>query len=462
MKAKLWGARFKKSMDPDFEKFSSSLEWDIRLLPYDLAIDAAHVKALGRAGILNQNEIARLLRAIGDVRKRYEKGTLKIGTHFEDVHSAIQEELKRLVGPLAGKIHTGRSRNDLVSQSARLYCRDQSKEIYAKLVALQKVLVSKAEQYQELLLPGMTHLQNAQVLSQAHIFLAYVEMLERAKARLKAAMAFFDVCVLGSGALAGVTFDLDQKKIARDLGLSSVTRNSYDVSGDRDFVVNFLSSMVMIGLEISRIAEDLLIGQTRGFRLVDLDESFCTGSSMMPQKKNADVLELSRGAMGVFMANFMGFLTVVKGLPTSYNRDLQWDKKFLFDSAEVAQKLLLVFTKAVQTMRLNQKSAADALRDETLYATDLADYLVKKGIPFNEAHEITGRIVSFSEKNEVPLSKIGLDLLKGFSPRIDGDVYALFDAAHSVRLKKTQGSTHPARIRQEIGRWKKELKSKGR
>ena len=455
--AKLWGGRFKKKLDPDFEKFSASLKSDIRLLPYDLKIDAAHVKALKKCGVLSAAEAKKLLSAIARIEARHRAGKLKVDGRAEDVHSAIQALLQSQVGELADKLHTARSRNDLVSQSTRLYCKTEMEKIYGLLTQLQKELVKKAEEHRDVFVPGMTHMQNAQVLSQAHIFMAYVEMLKRTKARFEGGRQFFDICVLGSGALAGVTFDLDQKMIARELGLSSITNNSYDVSGDRDFVFNALSCCFFTGLEISRIAEDLMIGQTQGVRLVDIDQSFCTGSSMMPQKKNADFVELARGAAAVFGANFTGMGLVLKGLPTSYNRDLQWDKKFLFDSIEHLQQFLGLFVRMTRGLKINRERAAQLLKDETLYATDLADYLVKKGETFKKAHYQVGGLVSFAEENGVQLSKIGLDIYRRFAPKTQGDVYQLFDAGHSVRLKKTQGSTHPDQIKKQIRRWKKEL-----
>ncbi len=457
MSQKLWGGRFKKAIDPDFERFSASLKWDRRLLPYDLQIDAAHTKALAKCGVLKTAEAKKLLAAIASLQKSYTSGALKLNEQAEDVHSAIQEKLKSLCGDLADKIHTGRSRNDLVNQSTRLYCREHAARVALLITDLQKAILAKAEEYKDVLVPGMTHLQNAQVLSQGHIFLAYVEMLDRAKKRLAAAQPFFDICVLGSGALAGTTFNLDQKLIARELGLSQITRNSYDVSGDRDFVVNMLSSGVFVGLEISRIAEDLMIAQTRGFATVDIDEAFCTGSSMMPQKKNADFVELSRGVAGSFIGNFMGFVSVLKGLPTSYNRDLQWDKKFLFDTVELCEDSLKIYIKFFKGLRMNRERAKEALKDESLYATDLADYLVMRGVAFKKAHEIVGQIVSFSEEKRVRISAIGLDLLQQFSDRIEGDVYDLFSPAHSVNLKKTMGSTNLREIDRQIRYWKKDL-----
>lgn len=459
MSNKLWGGRFKKRTDPQFERFSSSFKWDYRLLPYDLKIDAAHVRALRGCGVLTARESARLLSAIAALGSQERRGTLKLNEAAEDVHSAVHEALRHRVGPLADKLHAARSRNDLVSQSTRLYCKAHALGIISLIRQLQGALVAKAYDWLEVLVPGMTHLQNAQALSLGHIVMAYVEMLERSTRRFELAVEMADICVLGSGALAGVNYPLDQRKIARELGLSRVTDNSYDVAGDRDFALHLASCVAFLGIHLSRMAEDLLIGQTKEFSMMDINEAFCTGSSMMPQKKNADFVELVRGAGGVFVSNLVGFLTVLKGLPTSYNRDLQWDKKFLFDSVENCEEILAILAPLFRALKVNSRRANELLKDESLYATDLADYLVTRGVPFASAHEQVGRIVSFAEKKGLPISKIGFDLLKQFAPAVDGGVYALFDAGHSVKMKKTQGSTHPREVRKQIRAWKKKLVS---
>ncbi len=456
--AKLWGGRFKKKIDADFEKFSASLETDRRLLTYDLRINAAHVKALKKCGVLTAAESKRFLTAIRSLEAQAGSGKLILDPSQEDVHSAIQTLLKAKLGDLADKLHTGRSRNDLVSQSSRLYCLDHWKQLSDKIVALQAAIVAKAEEYQDLLVPGMTHLQNAQVVSQAHILLSYAEMLERSRAKYLGCLQLHSVCVLGSGALAGTTFELDQKLYAKELGLSRVTDNSYDVSGDREFVLDFLHCALSTALALSRIAEDLMIGQLKGVGLVDVDESFCTGSSMMPQKKNADFLEMLRGLAASFGANSAGAALLLKGLPSSYNRDLQWDKPFLFDASEKLGAALPILTRLFETLAYDRERAAALLTDDNLYATDFADYLVKRGVPFKTAHSQVGAIVGFAEDNGVPLSRIGLDIYRRFAPETDGTVYALFDAKNSVNLKKTQGSTNPAEIRKQIARWKKELR----
>lgn len=458
MTKKLWGGRFKKVTDPDFERFSSSFRWDKRLLSYDLKIDAVHINALRKCGVLSAGEAKKLTAAVHWLEKRLAQGTIRLNEKSEDIHSAVQEKLEALTGPLAYKLHTARSRNDLVSQSSRLYCKEHAQKIISLIGGLQREIAKKAEATQSLWLPGMTHLQNAQVLSLAHILLAYTEMLGRSKQRFGLAVDLADVCVLGSGALGGSAYPLDQKMMARELGLSRVTDNSYDVSGDRDFLLHLLSTIAFLSIHLSRISEDLMIAQTKGFAVVDIDEAFCTGSSMMPQKKNADFVELMRGASGVFISNLTGFLVTLKALPTSYNRDLQWDKSYIFDSVETCETILEIFTKLFRTIQWDKNKIAEFLKDDALYATDLADYLVLKGTPFKIAHEEAGKIVSFAEERRVPISKIGLDILKRFATKVEGDVYEIFSPEHSVRMKKTKGSTHPSEVKKQIRKWKKRLK----
>lgn len=447
--SKLWGGRFKKKMNPRFETFSSSYRWDVRLSSYELEVDRAHVRALRGCGILSAKEEKRLLAALNS--------RLTLDPSAEDIHTAVQKAVKRKVGALADKMHTGRSRNELVSQSMRLYCKDHALKLHALVRGLQQEWLRQAEKNQKVFVPAMTHMQKAQVVSLSHICLAYVEMLERSRMRLEQAAIFCDVCVMGSGALAGSTFALDQKKMMRQLKLGRIVRNSYDIAGDRDFLLNMLSCCAFLGTQLSRISEDLMIDQTRQGSWWVIPSEFCTGSSMMPHKKNPDLIELTRGAAGVFIGNLHGFLVTLKGLPTSYNRDLQWDKKFLFNSVETMEELLTTFTDMAS--RLKTASAEQIAKnfDDTLYATDLADYLVKKGVPFASAHEQAGRIVAYFE-GRLPLRDIPLDVLLRFAPAVDKDVENIFDPKHSVYLKKTTGSTNPVEVRRQIARWKKELR----
>lgn len=456
-KGKLWGGRFRKGPDPVFDRFSASLRWDVRLLPYDLAIDRAQVRALKACGVLSPREAARLLSAIASLQKVHAKGEFKIDPSAEDVHTLVQNELSRLCGSLADKIHTGRSRNDLVSQSSRLYCKEQAGALYGACGGLMTSILSAAERHRDVLVPGMTHLQNAQVLHLSHMLLSYLEMLDRSREQFVTAVEYADVCVLGSGALAGTTFALDQRLIARELGLARVTANSYDVSGDRDHVLQLVYACAMLGTHLSRIAEDLMIAQTRPYGLYDIDASLCTGSSMMPQKKNADSAELIRGAAGVLQAQLTGMLTVLKGLPTSYNRDLQWDKSFLFTAVETARDIVEILTRLFATLEVRKDRAQALLDDESLYATDLADLLVKKGVPFKEAHGKVGRLVLEAESLGVRLSALPEPVVRSIAPELDAEAFRMFSPKLSVELKRTAGSTHPARVASEIRRWKKQL-----
>ena len=458
---KLWGGRFRKKTDPRFEAFSSSFRWDVRLLPYDLAIDRAHVEALTRCGVLKAPEAARLGRAIGALERKNRSGTLRLDPSSEDVHSAVQTALSRLAGPVAAKIHTARSRNDLVAQSSRLYCKDHAGRLEALLRRLQSAFVRRADQNLGKFTAGRTHLEYAQPILLSHQLLAYVEMLERSKAKLAHARALSDVCVLGSGALAGVTFALDQPRMARRLGLSAVVQNSYDAVGDRDFLLDLLEAIGSLGLTLSRIAEDLMVDKLSSRPVFEIDERFCTGSSMMPQKKNADFVELVRGFAGLVQANAEGLRLTLKGLPSSYNRDLQWDKRYLFESVESAEEVLEIFVSFVDALRCPEGRQTEILGDLTkhdwIFATDLADYLVSKGISFAQAHGQAGRIVRLAEAKGRPIAKLGLNLLRGLAPAIGPDVYRLFDPERSVQAKKTVGSTHPARVKQQIRKWKNRL-----
>lgn len=457
-KGKLWGGRFRKGPDPAFERFSASLGWDIRLLPYDLAIDRAQVEALKVCGVLNSREAARLRAAIETLRKRHAKGAFGIESSAEDVHTLVQNELSRLCGALADKIHTGRSRNDLVSQSSRLYCKERAGALHAACGRLMAGILAAAERYKDVLVPGMTHLQNAQVVHLAHILLSYLEMLERSRKQFVAAAEFADVCVLGSGALAGTTFALDQRLLARQLGLARITANSYDVSGDRDHVLQIVWGCAMLGTHLSRITEDLLIAQTRPWALYDIDASLCTGSSMMPQKKNADSAELIRGAAGVLQGQLTGLMTLLKGLPTSYNRDLQWDKSFLFTAVETALDTVEILTRVFATLRVRRERAQELLNDESLYATDLADLLVRKGVPFKEAHAKVGRLVLEAESLGVALSGLPAAVVSAVAPELGRTPFKLFSPRRSVQGKRTIGSTHPDRVAAELRRWKTQLR----
>ncbi|HTL70874.1 MAG TPA: argininosuccinate lyase [Candidatus Eisenbacteria bacterium] len=445
--AKLWGGRFKKRADPQFERFSRSLQWDSHLLPYELRIDLAHVRALKGARVLTAKEAGRLSSALRSLERGYKTGRLKLDRNAEDVHSAVHSAVAKIAGPLAEKLHTGRSRNELVCQGMRLYCLDHARRIAASLSAIQREWLRLADRNQDVRIAGRTHWEKAQPVVLSHVFLAYVEMLERSKRAVVFAGESADVCVLGSGALAGSTFALDQKRMARELGLRRIVSNSYDAVGDRGFIFALLGALQMLGIQLSRIAEQIMLEKLAPDTAYEIGREFCTGSSMMPQKVNADMLELTRGASAVFAANFAGLSTLMKGTAMSYNRDYQWDKKFLVDSVDTVEELLEVFRRTVSTISVDRRAAARQVSDPFLYATDVADLMVRKGRPFAEAHALVGRYVTESESTGAPLS----DLMK--------DARGSFDADRSVRMKKTIGSTHPDRIKAALSDWKKRLRA---
>lgn len=450
--AKLWGGRFRKRTDPQFERFSRSLRWDIHLLPYELKIDKAHVRALRGAGVLSARETAKLLAALAALERANASGRLKLDPNAEDVHSAVHSAVAKFAGRLAEKLHTGRSRNELVCQGMRLYCLDHARRIAELISRSQKEWLRLADRHQAVNVAGRTHWEKAQVLSLSHVFLAYVAMLERSKRAVEFAGEAADVCVLGSGALAGSTFAFNQKRMARELGLKNVVLNSYDAVGDRGFIYAFLSALQMLGIQLSRIAEQIMLEKIAPDTAYQIGREFCTGSSMMPQKANADMLELTRGASAVFAANLTGIATLMKGTAMSYNRDYQWDKKFLVDSTALAEELLEVFSRMVGTIRVDAANAArqidpNALESSFLYATDLADAMVRDGRSFEQAHAHVGLFVAEAESKGVPLSALAPDARR------------FFDGRHSVRMKKTAGSTHPASVAAEIRSWKKKLKA---
>ncbi len=445
----MWGGRFKKSIDPKFERFSRSLEWDRHLLPYELRIDRAHVQALRGAGVLSARESARLLSALKTLERGFASGRMKLDPRAEDVHSAVHTAVAKIAGNLAEKLHTGRSRNELVCQGMRLYCLNHAGRIVSLLSDIQREWLRLAERSQKVCIAGRTHWEKAQVVSLAHVFLAYVEMLDRSKNAVAMAAEAADVCVLGSGALAGSTFPLNQKRMARELGLKRIVSNSYDAVGDRGFIFALLAALQMLGIQLSRIAEQMMLEKLAPNTAYETGREFCTGSSMMPQKANADMLELTRGASAVFTANFTGISTLMKGTAMSYNRDYQWDKKFLVDSAALAEELLDVFRGMVRTIRVDASAAArqiDPKESSFLYATDLADAMVRDGKTFAQAHGHVGRFVAEAESKGISLSELAPETKK------------FYNGEHSVRLKKTAGSTHPAQIAKQIRFWKNKLR----
>lgn len=462
----LWGGRFKKGIHPSLKDFSYSLSTDLELLDAEIAVDAAWAKMLAKAGLISRAESSKLVKALGKVHAEIkaalasEKVMLEWAEAYEDIHTLIQTLLEKNVGVLGKKIHTGRSRNDLVVTSTRLYLRERSASILEGITGLQKGLIMSARSAGEAVISGVTHLRRAQPLLISHHLLAYVEMLEEDKTRFQDCLKRMDVMPLGSAALAGSGIDVDQKFLAKELGFSRITTNSLASVSDRAFITEFAADLAVLWMHLSRLSEDFILWNSEPFNYIELDDSFSTGSSLMPQKKNPDVFELTRGKSGFIMGLLQGLLVMQKGLALSYNRDLQEDKPRLFDAIHETLQALRVVALTVSTVTYTAEGIERSVDDDALYATDLLDYLVHKGMPFSEAHEKVGGIVHFAIGAGKRIRNLSIEEFKQFSVLFDSGVYRIFDPAKSIRGKKTAGSTHPGRVEKELRRWESSLKIK--
>jgi len=455
---KLWGGRFeKKEMDPLVLKFTSSLDIDRVLAAYDCASSMAQVEMLAKGGFITSGEKKELMSALEEMAGMIEKGDIPAGGH-EDIHSLIQDHVKSRAPEAAKKLHTGRSRNEQVVNDVRLYCKDSAEKIAGLIKAFQSAVVGLAERSFGVVIPGYTHLNRAQPVLFSHLALAYVEMLQRDLGRVKDAASRLDVSVMGSGAIAGSALEVDRSFLARKMGFGGVSANSIDSVSDRDFIAEFVAAMCLIAVHLSRICEDLIIYSTPEFGFLEIGPDYCTGSSLMPQKKNPDVLELVRGRSAQVISALNSLLVLQKGLPHSYNRDLQEDKKPLFESVELISAELAVMANLIGSVSLKKEAASRALEDEFIYATDLAEYLVRKGMAFSEAHEVIGRIIRECDGKGISISDLSISELKAFSDKLDQDVYGLLNPETSVSMKKTPGSTNPDLVKKEIAAWKNRLK----
>jgi len=437
--------------------YSESVSFDRRLYACDIAGSIVHARALARAGIITPVERQKIERGLRAIQTQIESGKFKWDRSLEDVHMNIEAALTKLIGAAGEKLHTARSRNDQIALDLRLYVKAEIAEVTGRLRSLQTALLDVAERHIDVVMPGYTHLQRAQPITFSHYLLGQVEAFERDANRLCDCLARTDVLPLGSGALAGSTIVLDRERIARDLGFSSVSQNSVDAVGDRDFVCELLFCLAMIGLHFSRLSEDLIIWSTTEFGFLEFSDSFSTHSSLMPQKKNPDMAELTRGKTGRLYGNLMSILTTMKALPSSYNRDIQEDKKALFDSVDTIKSALEVFAAMLPELKINRERMNSSARDPNLFATDLAEYLVKKGVPFREAHQIVGKLVVRSITKSVPLDRIGIAEMKKFSPHFENDVAKIFDVRGSLAQRRAIGAPSPKNIAAEIKGWRRKL-----
>jgi len=453
---KMWGGRFTKRTDPRVERFTSSIGVDYRLARYDVEGSIAHAKMLGRCRIVSAVESRRLVQGLTRILRQIEQGRWTPDHSVEDIHTQVQQQLERLIGPVAQKLHTGRSRNDQVSLDLRLYCREAVSRLAVGIRDVQRSLIHLASRHRKVVIPGYTHLQRAQPVLLAHHLLAYVEMLERDVERLFDSRQRIDVLPLGACALAGTSLPIDRRYSAKLLGFARVAENSMDAVADRDFALELVSVLANLGVHLSRLAEDLILWSSEEFGIVSLDDAFATGSSLMPQKKNPDVLELIRGQAGVIIGNLTAFLTVMKGLPLAYNRDLQWDKRLVFESIEATEAALSVLAPCLRQLKV-RTTELSRLLDETLCATDLAEYLVQQGLAFRQAHELVGKAVALAEQRGMRLRELPLSLLKRFSPLLDHRARTILDPRRSVARKRSLGSTNPSQVARALSRWRVRL-----
>jgi argininosuccinate lyase len=449
MANKLWGGRFSGEVDARMKQFQDSISFDVRLWEVDITGSKAYARALANSGIITKKESQQLIDGLEVVFDEFAAGKFELRDGDEDIHTAVERRLKEIVGDVGGKLHTGRSRNDQVGTDNRLFCRAAVARLHAQIAALQSALVAQAEQHTETIMPGYTHLQRAQPSTFAHWAMAYFWQLQRDRERLDDALARIDVSPLGAGALAGNPFKLDRAALARDLGFRGVTQNSLDAVSDRDYILELLFICAMVGVHLSRLAEDMVIYSTAEFGFLTLADAYSTGSSLMPQKKNPDSMELTKGKSGRLVGNLVAVLTMMKGLPMTYNKDMQEDKEALFDSLDTLDLTLDVAAGAVATLKVNPEKMLAAL-DPAMLATDVAEYLVRKGVPFRDAHHTAGHAVAAAERKGVRLDALTMDDWRAISPHFGADIVKVFDYAKSVASRDVVGGTAPKSVRAQI------------
>ncbi|NWG86863.1 MAG: argininosuccinate lyase [Hydrogenophilaceae bacterium] len=447
-----WSGRFSEPVSERVKRYTASIPFDWRLAPFDIQGSLAHAKMLNRAGILSADDLAAIQRGLAEIRAEIEAGRFTWSLDLEDVHMNIERALTERVGDAGKRLHTGRSRNDQVATDVRLYLRDAIDQILALLRQSQTALLDLAEQHADTVMPGFTHLQVAMPVTFGHHMLAYFEMLKRDTERLADCRRRVNRLPLGAAALAGTTFPIDREFVAQELGFEAVCENSLDAVSDRDFAIEFLAAGALVMTHLSRFSEELVLWMTPRFGFIDLADRFCTGSSIMPQKKNPDVPELMRGKTGRMNGHLIALLTLMKGQPLAYNKDNQEDKEPLFDAADTLIDTLALLAEMVPGIRVKPEAMRRAAAEGFATATDLADYLVKKGLPFREAHEAVARAVRAAEAKGCDLADLGLAELQGFSALIADDVYAVLTLEGSLAARNHIGGTAPAQVKAAIAR----------
>jgi len=447
---KLWGGRFAAQTVDSVETFTASIDVDSRLYRHDIEGSIAHARMLARRRIISSREAQKIVRGLRAIQREIERGKFPFSPADEDIHMNIERRLTQKIGAVGGKLHTARSRNDQVALDMRLYLREELKRILATLEGLRRELARGAKRYLDVIMPGYTHLQKAQPVLFSHHLLAYVDMLDRDRERMGGCLERVNVLPLGSGALAGTTFPIDRAYVARLLDFPRISKNSIDAVSDRDFVLEFLSASSILFVHLSRFAEEMILWSSEEFSFIELPDRFCTGSSMMPQKKNPDVPELIRAKSGRVFGHLQALLTVMKGLPLAYNRDLQEDKVPLFDTVDTVKASLGMMREMVEQIKVRKDRMLAAAQGGFMNATDLADYLVGRGLSFRSAHALVGRVVRFCLDHHRMIEELSLNELKRFSPKIDKDVYAYLTAEAMVRRRRAVGGTALANVRRRL------------
>lgn len=446
----MWKGRFSKTTADLLQQYGESVSYDWRLYPHDIAGSIAHARAQLNAGLLTQDEFEQIENGLRQIEAEITEGTFEFSIELEDIHMNIESALTERIGAAGAKLHTARSRNDQVATDTRLYCRASIDTLRELISDLQRSLVNQAETHAQTIVPGYTHLQRGQPVTIGHHLLAYVEMLARDKERLSDARKRVNQCPLGSGALAGSTINLDRAAIAQELGFESITHNSMDAISDRDYIAELLFSFSLIGAHLSRLSEDLILWCSSEFGFITLSDAHTTGSSLMPQKKNPDICELTRGKTGRLYGNLMSILTALKGLPLTYNRDLQEDKEPLFDSIDTLTLALKINTEMIEAMEINTQECLNAASDPLLLATDLADWLVKNGVAFRSAHELVGKAVAASLREGVPLDQLDLTTI---DPVFTSEVSSVFSLQKALEARTNTGAPSFKNVKEEADRW---------
>ncbi|GIN60146.1 argininosuccinate lyase [Robertmurraya siralis] len=457
---KLWGGRFTKTAEEWVDEFGASISFDQELVLEDLDGSLAHVAMLSQCGIISVDDATLITKGLHSLKEKAESNQLQYSVKLEDIHLNLESQLTEMIGPVGGKLHTGRSRNDQVATDMHLYLRKQTENIMALIEEMQGALLAQAKAHVETIMPGYTHMQRAQPISFAHHLMAYFWMLERDKERYQESLKRINLSPLGAGALAGTTFPIDRELTAELLGFNEIYENSLDAVSDRDFILEFLSASSILMMHLSRLGEEIILWSSQEFRFIELDDAFSTGSSIMPQKKNPDMAELIRGKTGRVYGNLMGLLTVLKGLPLAYNKDMQEDKEGMFDTVKTVTGSLKIFAGMIETMKVHRAQMESATKNDFSNATELADYLSGKGIPFRESHEIVGQLVLRCVTKQCYLADLTLSEFKEAHPLFEADIYEVLNPITAVKRRNSAGGTGFEQIRLALQKAEAKLKAR--